>query len=309
MPEINIFDEARKQISPLQDDSLLYIDETAERILHFFFKLRRRSDFGDIRETYRQLGTGEEKVRNLTNFDWYNFTKLQMYILHYSLKYIPRVQLNILSILKKLPEVKYRTIFVYDIGIGPGTTAIAFLTLFEKLLQFHNVLNSNDKSNIFSIKRIHIIYIDKNLLALDRCESILDHMIKFRKTVLSIPVTYEKKHLDVDELDISLWFSTLNITNNSDIHLFCSFNTLQEIDLQTFCDLKANIQQSANKYTHLILGEYLSRHPLRCVLKSDVKSLIDRSDPQSLYNNYNSGLPENILFDWRWQTWTRKVDG
>ncbi|MFZ4386306.1 MAG: hypothetical protein ACOYOM_15360, partial [Chloroflexota bacterium] len=70
MPEINIFDKARKQISPCQDDSILYIDETAERILHFFFSRRRRPDFGDIRDAFSALGSGEQRVASLTDFDW-----------------------------------------------------------------------------------------------------------------------------------------------------------------------------------------------------------------------------------------------
>ena len=297
MPEINIFDKARKQISPCQDDSILYIDETAERILHFFFSRRRRPDFGDIRDAFSALGSLDQRVASLTDFDWQDFTKLQMYVLHYSLRYIPRVQLNIIEILNKLINNSDVSIYLYDIGVGPGTTTVAFLTLIKRLYNIHNNCNSGTE---FFIKQIHITHSDKNEGALRRSKVIFDHMINYENLDLQIPVTLKTEQVDFDQVDINLWLEKLDNSANV-VNIICSFNTLNEIDVEKFNQLATNITQlSISKNTYFFLGEYHSKQIIQNKVQSRTISSIPSENPKSLFNKYHGDRTNRHPGVWSW---------
>lgn len=297
MPEINIFDEARKLISPYQDDSILYIDETAERILHFFFRLRRRPDFGDILNAFSALGSREQRVASLTDFNWQDFTNLQMYIIKYCLKYIPRVQLNLIEILEQFMSHSNISVSLYDIGVGPGTTTVAFLTLIKRLYDIHNNCNSGTE---FFIKQIHITHSDKNKGALYRSKQIFDHMIAYKNLDLQIPVNLSEEQVDFDQVDTNLWLEKLDNSANV-VNIICSFNTLNEIDVETFNQLVSNIQTlRISQNTCILLGEYYSRIRLPNRVRSTIDSHILREDPKSLFDKFYYGLPNEFPGDWWW---------
>lgn len=298
MPEINIFDEARQLISPKQDNSILYIDEKSERILNFFFRFRNRSDFGDILNAYRSLGAGEQRVVQLTNFDWYDLTKLQMYIIKYCLKYIPRVQLNLIEILEKFMSHSNISVYLYDIGVGPGTTTVAFLTLIRRLYYIHNKSSSHTE---FFIKKVHIIHSDKSKTALYRSKQIFDHMITCKNLDLQIPVNLSTEEVDFDQVDTNVWLKKLDNSGNV-VNIICSFNTLNEINIEKFNQLAINITQlSISKHTYFLLGEYYSKIGLKNKLRSKIDSHILREDPKSLFNKFYYGLPDEFPGDWYWE--------
>ena len=126
-------------------------------------------------------------------------------------------------------------------------------------------------------------------------------MIAYRNLDLQIPVTLSTENVDFDNVDTNLWLEKLDNSGNV-VNIICSFNTLNEINMEKFYQLATNITQlSISTNTYFLLGEYYSRINLLNRVRSRIKSSIPIEDPKSLFNKYHVRLANEFPGDWYWE--------
>jgi len=221
--EVEILENIKSSvISSPTSNELTLIAESERLIKHVFSKTspdtpeEQKKYWECIVERGNALltATSLERIKLLTDIQWSDSVHCMQYFLYYTSQYVPRIQLDLINIIIKFNTIN--EISVIDIGVGPGTTFVALMSLLEK---YNYMVGHSNKQGY--VKQINYYFLDKNIDALEVAKKHVKHYRDcFPETKIKTSVESEMFIFGIDNFNNC-------ISSNNTIITVC--NVLAEI--------------------------------------------------------------------------------
>jgi len=267
----------------LKDNELNIINE-GNQIIQQVFRTSQISSKLTKDEFWREIidrgyilytATPTDRIQLLTDIKWSNLIHRIQYLIYYSSQYIPRIQLDIIKVLRKRGNTN--TINLVDIGVGVGTTFIALISLIKK---YNYLVKYRNKHNLLLIKHVNYYYLDKNPEALNATQETIQICTNFVFDSTIDINTYPGQ--------FTLGQETLGDNTNKESLIITICNVLAELNT-TQLDHVAKSLSTLTTDSSVILAEFGGNHKLVTTLgeRTNKRHLIFQ-DKNSMYYNGSS---------------------